>query len=143
MTASAPRILQKRRREAGERSAKRRRQEELRLELASTLVLSAGQARGRPLEEVVADVFNFVGILIREPLERRSEEGSPEEQIDGIVFLDGEHYLVEVKVVNVWMSTQCLDICPEALRAGMGARLSDLSWWLHAGGRGGVSDALT
>lgn len=58
-------------------------------------------ARGRRLERVLNDLFEVSGILIRESFTRvEVEEDGVLEQIDGVVELDGEVYLVEMK----WLS---------------------------------------
>lgn len=89
--------LRQRAHEAESRRSRVLHQEELRTHLAATLRIDDGVRRGIALEHVTTEIFKFGGVLIREPFVRRSEEGSPEEQIDGIVQIDGEYYLVEVK----------------------------------------------
>lgn len=54
--------------------------------------------RGLVLEEIVNRLFKASGILVRESFHRTGEEGQGIiEQIDGVISLDGEIYLVEMK----------------------------------------------
>lgn len=57
--------------------------------------------RGKALEQVMNDLFRFFGISLREAftLKGDSNEGIIE-QIDGVIELDGELYLVEMKWWN-------------------------------------------
>jgi restriction system protein len=54
--------------------------------------------RGLKLEEVVNRLFKTSGILVRESFRLTGEEGQGIiEQVDGVIDLDGEIYLVEMK----------------------------------------------
>ena len=55
------------------------------------------QRRGNALEPVLNEVFAMDGLLIRESFTLRSKDGTPFEQIDGVIELDGLQYLVEMK----------------------------------------------
>jgi len=56
------------------------------------------QRRGKNLEDVLNRLFKTAGILIRESFTRVAHNGEGIiEQIDGVVELDGEIYLVEMK----------------------------------------------
>lgn len=55
-------------------------------------------ARGKKLEPILNDLFALNGILIREAFTLRGLEGQGVlEQIDGVIEIDGELYLVEMK----------------------------------------------
>lgn len=57
--------------------------------------------RGKLLEEVLNRFFKSNGILVRDNFKRVSEYGNGViEQVDGIIELDGEVYLVEMKWLN-------------------------------------------
>lgn len=53
--------------------------------------------RGTLLERLLNELFALDGLLIREAFVLRTGEGEAQEQIDGVVELDGHIYLVEVK----------------------------------------------
>lgn len=56
------------------------------------------QKRGKKLEDVLNRLFNTYGILVREAFARVAPTGEGViEQIDGVIELDGEIYLVEMK----------------------------------------------
>lgn len=56
------------------------------------------QKRGKALEEVLNKLFQHAGILVREAFTRIGSNGEGiVEQIDGIIELDGDIYLVEMK----------------------------------------------
>jgi len=55
------------------------------------------QKRGIELEKLLNELFALDGILIRESFTLRNEQGTPMEQIDGVVLLDSTEYLVEIK----------------------------------------------
>ncbi len=60
------------------------------------------QERGKLLEAVLNDLFKAYGILVREDFRRRSPDtGTVLEQIDGVIELDGDIHLVEMKWLNV------------------------------------------
>jgi hypothetical protein len=57
--------------------------------------------RGKALEGVLNRFFKCSGILVTEAFELKNHSGQTEEQIDGVIELDGTLYLVEVK----WWAT--------------------------------------
>jgi restriction system protein len=56
--------------------------------------------RGKALEKVLNRLFQADGISIREAFTMRVDGQGVVEQIDGVVELDGEYYLVEMKWWN-------------------------------------------
>lgn len=57
--------------------------------------------RGKLLEGVLNDLFRVYGVLIREDFRRRDPEiGVVVEQIDGVIELNGQIHLVEMKWLN-------------------------------------------
>lgn len=87
-----------------EQNRKAREAEELRLKLASVrseLGRLFGEPdpvqRGKALEGVLNRLFSLSGIAIREAFVLRVDSHGIVEQIDGVVELDGELYLVEMK----------------------------------------------
>ena len=90
------------RREAAE--AKQRRRDglaALRTRLAGLSSISNAQQRGLALEPVLNDLFKIHGLSVREAFTIRDENGQVQEQIDGLIVLDGRPILVEAK----WLST--------------------------------------
>jgi hypothetical protein len=56
------------------------------------------QARGKQLETVLNGLFRAYGILLHEDFKRRDPDSSTVlEQVDGVIFLDGNVHLVEMK----------------------------------------------
>lgn len=55
------------------------------------------QRRGTQLEQALNDLFKVYGIHVQDAFIRRAEDGAALEQIDGVVVLDGQLYLVEMK----------------------------------------------
>lgn len=53
--------------------------------------------RGKALEGVLNDLFRAYGALVAEDFKRKGPEGGVEEQIDGVIELDMQMYLVEMK----------------------------------------------
>jgi restriction system protein len=53
--------------------------------------------RGKALEGVLNDLFRAHGALVAEDFSRKGASGSVEEQIDGVIELDTQIYLVEMK----------------------------------------------
>jgi restriction system protein len=86
---------QQRRAALKERKAKL---EQVKKELYSLFGMTDAQKRGKQLESVLNQLFAAGGILVREAFTRvaRSGEGVIE-QIDGVIEMDGEIYLVEMK----------------------------------------------
>lgn len=92
----------RRRRQAAE--AKQRRRDDLtalRARLAGLASMSNAQQRGLALEPALNDLFKIDGLSIREAFTIRDEAGRVQEQIDGLIALDGRPILVEAK----WLST--------------------------------------
>lgn len=72
--------------------------EALRQDLYSLFTEDDPQSRGTTLEGVLNRLFAINGILVRESFRRTGEYGKGViEQIDGVVELEGEIYLVEMK----------------------------------------------
>ena len=77
---------------------KQERLKKVRQELLRLFVMENAQERGRLLEEVLNGLFRETGILVLEGFRRIGETGQGTvEQIDGVIELDGEIYLVEMK----------------------------------------------
>jgi restriction system protein len=56
------------------------------------------QERGKKLERVLNNLFSIYGILVREAFTRKGDNGEGIiEQIDGVIEIDNQIYLVEVK----------------------------------------------
>lgn len=92
----------RRRRRAVE--AKQRRRDDLaalRARLARLASIPNPQQRGLALESVLNDLFKIDGLSVREAFTIRDEDGRVQEQIDGLIALDGRPILVEAK----WLST--------------------------------------
>jgi restriction system protein len=69
----------------------------LRRQIAMLRDEESPQRRGRLLEGLLNAVFALDGMLIRESFTRRDEQGVPQEQIDGVIGMDGNTWLVEMK----------------------------------------------
>lgn len=66
--------------------------------LASALTETIPQRRGILFEEAVNELFRCHGILIRSSFRKFNEKGpGVMEQIDGVIEMDGDLYLVEIK----------------------------------------------
>ncbi|MFD7677478.1 restriction endonuclease [Streptomyces sp. NPDC060187] len=76
---------------------RRQRLEKLRHQLASLTRLQDPHARGIALEGLLNEVFSATGVLVRESFALRNDGGTVEEQIDGVIEVDGNLYIVEVK----------------------------------------------
>ena len=87
-----------------EAEALRRRREileNIRKDLYQLFAMENPQKRGRLLEGVLNRLFDAAGILVREAFRRVEEpDEGVVEQIDGVIELDGEIYLVEMKWLN-------------------------------------------
>jgi restriction system protein len=71
---------------------------EVKRDLFSLFGQSDPQSRGKKLEDVLNRLFRTSGILVRESFVRVSPTGEGIiEQIDGVIELDGEIYLIEMK----------------------------------------------
>ena len=77
------------------------RRDSLRQRLFGLFAMENPQARGIALEAALNELFSEYGILVRESFRRiEAKEDGVLEQIDGVIELDNELYLVEVK----WLS---------------------------------------
>lgn len=87
-------------RQQEEQLEKRRARRSARAAIRTQLVAAKNdpnaQRRGKYVEKVVADLCAVEGIQICEPFEIRNN-GTPEEQLDGVIMATGQLYLVEVK----------------------------------------------
>lgn len=85
-------------RKADELNKKRTKLEEVKRDLYSLFIESNRQLRGKKLEGVLNRLFDLHGILVREAFQRMGDAGEGViEQIDGVITLDGDIYLVEMK----------------------------------------------
>jgi hypothetical protein len=85
-------------REAKASQEKQKKLEAIKRDLCSLFSCTNPRERGLALEEVVNRLFDTSGILVRESFRRTGEQGQGIiEQIDGVIDLDGEIYLVEMK----------------------------------------------
>jgi restriction system protein len=81
-----------------EEEQRRAKQKTIRANLLSLFAESNKQKRGKALEGVLNSLFNAGGILVREAFTVVGLEGEGVvEQIDGVIELDNELYLVEMK----------------------------------------------
>jgi hypothetical protein len=70
----------------------------VRQEIAQLFGTSEPQRRGKALEAVLAKLFKFDNVLVREAISIRSTSGNGiVEQIDGVIEIDHQSYLVEMK----------------------------------------------
>ena len=96
----------RKRREANRNQVETRQQrrellENIRKDLYRLFAMDNSQERGRLLEGVLNRLFDAAGILVREAFSRVGElEEGVVEQIDGVIELDGDIYLVEMKWRN-------------------------------------------
>lgn len=93
----------------------RNRQRDLAAEIGGLFADPDPSRRGIRLEKVVNDLFGVHRIQVRESFRRVApESGSVLEQIDGVVELEGEIYLVEVK----WLREKVglADVSPHLVR---------------------------
>ena len=88
--------------EAAERDAERARYEQIKNDLFALFSKQNPHRRGKALEGVLNRLFESEGILLREAFERRDEDAGPGavEQVDGVVELGNQVYLVEMKWWN-------------------------------------------
>jgi hypothetical protein len=88
-------------RKAEELELRRKEREGIERDLSLLVASNNPRERGLKLEEVITRLFRAYSILIREPFKRLGEQGEGVlEQIDGVIELDGQIYLVEIK----WLS---------------------------------------
>ena len=95
-----------------EAEAKQRRREErdgLRRRLAGLNSIANPQQRGKAFESVFNDLFALDGLTVREAFTISDDDGQVEEQIDGLIVLDGQPILVEVKwhSERTWRGRRC------------------------------------
>jgi restriction system protein len=76
---------------------KRTRKERIKKDLGGLFGTANPHARGKNLEKLLNELFSHYGILVRESFTLRIDGVGIVEQIDGVVELDGQLYLVEVK----------------------------------------------
>jgi hypothetical protein len=69
----------------------------LRTRLVSLSAITNPQQRGLALEGVLNDLFKIDGLSIRDAFTIKDENGRVQEQIDGLIALDGQPILVEAK----------------------------------------------
>jgi restriction system protein len=90
--------LREKRAEIERRAQAREQREQLRTDLARLFGERDPWKRGKSLEGVLNRLFALDGILLKESFQLRGDEGvGIVEQIDGVVTIDGEVYLVEMK----------------------------------------------
>jgi restriction system protein len=90
--------LQKRQAELERRERLRRQREEIRSDLARLFSESDPWRRGKELEKVLNRLFALDGMSVKESFRLVGDAGEGTvEQIDGVVVIDGEIYLVEAK----------------------------------------------
>jgi hypothetical protein len=89
-----------------ELNKKREKLDEVRRDLYSLFSEADRQLRGKKLEGVLNRLFDLHGILVREAFKRVGDAGEGViEQIDGVISLDGDIYLVEMKWWNKPLGT--------------------------------------
>ena len=96
--AEVSRNLEKKHREAEELNRRRDNLAAIRRDFNRLFTMNNAHERGRLLEGVLNRLFRENGILVRDAFTRVSEPGhGVVEQIDGVVDIDGNIYLVEMK----------------------------------------------
>jgi restriction system protein len=86
------------RREAAELRKRKEELEEIRRQLFALFSESNPQKRGKAVEAVLNRYFRFSGILISEAIALKGDPGTGiVEQIDGVIQLRGQLYLIEMK----------------------------------------------
>jgi restriction system protein len=88
--------------ETAKRDAERARREEIKNDLFALFGEQDPHRRGKALEGVLNRLFKSERILLREAFERRDDNSGPGaiEQIDGVIELSNQVYLVEMKWWN-------------------------------------------
>ncbi|HUZ54042.1 MAG TPA: restriction endonuclease [Streptosporangiaceae bacterium] len=76
---------------------RREQHETIRRRLASLRSMTNPQQRGKAFEGVLNDLFAIDGLSVRDAFTINGEDGHVVEQIDGLIELDGQPYLVEAK----------------------------------------------
>ncbi|MCF8198273.1 MAG: restriction endonuclease [Sulfuritalea sp.] len=107
---------QEERESAARQLAERRaRQDKIKADLFSLFGETDAHNRGKALEGVLNDLFNFYGISVREAFTIKGKCGEGViEQIDGLIELDGHLYLVEMKWWNT--SIGVAEVAPHLVR---------------------------
>ena len=98
--------LEEEKRKVAAQSERKAKLEQVKKDLYALFGLADPQKRGKQLEDVLNRLFQAAGILVREAFTRVAPTGEGiVEQIDGVIELDGEIYLVEVKWWNQPLGT--------------------------------------
>lgn len=91
-------MLEASRRQAAEKRRQQEERERVKQALYAVIVMPAGKERGDAFERVLNQIFALDGLLVREAFTLSGDEGvGIVEQIDGVVELDYNLYLVEAK----------------------------------------------
>jgi restriction system protein len=77
--------------------AKNKLLEEVKRDFFALFGMTDTKKRGKQFEGVLNRFFQWADILVAEAFEVKNHDGKTEEQIDGVIELDGTLYLVEVK----------------------------------------------
>ena len=90
--------LEEERRKVDAQNERKAKLEQVKKDLYALFGLADPQKRGKQVEDVLNRLFWTAGILVREAFTRVAPAGEGVvEQIDGVIELDGEIYLVEMK----------------------------------------------
>lgn len=90
--------IEEEQRKTAARNEQRAKLEQVKKDLYALFGCDDPQKRGKQLEGVLNQLFSVTGILVREAFTRVAPTGEGViEQIDGVIELDGEIYLVEMK----------------------------------------------
>lgn len=90
--------LEEEKRKVAAQSERKAKLEQVKKDLYALFGVADPQQRGKQLEDVLNRLFQTAGILVREAFTRVPPTGEGVvEQIDGVIELDGEIYLVEMK----------------------------------------------
>jgi restriction endonuclease Mrr len=90
--------LEEEKRKVAAQNERKAQLEQVKKDLYALFGLGDPQKRGKQLEDVLNRLFKVAGILVREAFTRVAPTGEGVvEQIDGVIELDGEIYLVEMK----------------------------------------------
>jgi restriction system protein len=101
--------------EIGAEQERKRRREAVKAALFSLFAEQDAHKRGKALEQVLNDIFACYGVSVRESftIKGKNSEGIIE-QIDGLIELEGQLYLVEMKWWNTSIGVG--DIAPHLVR---------------------------
>jgi restriction endonuclease Mrr len=98
--------IEEEQRKISARNERKSKLEQIKKELYALFSYDDPQKRGKQLEDVLNQLFSVSGILLREAFTRVAPTGEGViEQIDGVIELDGEIYLVEMKWWNKPLGT--------------------------------------